>query len=427
MTRKSISLRIYRAILTVSVISMIAMVVTVMLVNEDLESTMLEVEFAQERDFILMNHTGEDVLQWESPNLAVVFVPTGKPRPAVLPRVFRGLPDNYSEEIELDGETYLITIRTVDTGLLYVAKNITHFEKRETLFQLALVFIALIIIALSFLLALLSSRRIVRPLTLLSERISRIPVGANMPRMETDYVDAELNSIATTFNRFLDELESYVRREQSLLSLASHELRTPIAVMSGALDILEVRDQLNPNDRATLKRVRRSCDEMRDNVDILLKLARREQGNQVREIFDVGSTAQQVIDDLKVSLHAEERVTLDVRSALTVNSDPTMVRMLLRNLIQNAIQHTKGNIRVMISAGIVEIEDQGTGLTTTQQAILRGEKNLAADGLTLSGLGLYIVTLMAERLGWGLDIAQTDSIGTRIRLTPESADSNWQS
>ncbi|NYT79101.1 HAMP domain-containing histidine kinase [Alcaligenaceae bacterium] len=427
MTRKSISLRIYRAILTVSVISMIAMVVTVMLVNEDLESTMLEVEFAQERDFILMNHTGEDVLQWESPNLAVVFVPTGKPRPAVLPRVFRGLPDNYSEEIELDGETYLITIRTVDTGLLYVAKNITHFEKRETLFQLALVFIALIIIALSFLLALLSSRRIVRPLTLLSERISRIPVGANMPRMETDYVDAELNSIATTFNRFLDELESYVRREQSLLSLASHELRTPIAVMSGALDILEVRDQLNPNDRATLKRVRRSCDEMRDNVDILLKLARREQGNQVREIFDVGSTAQQVIDDLKVSLHAEDRVTLDVRSALTVNSDPTMVRMLLRNLIQNAIQHTKGNIRVTISAGIVEIEDQGTGLTTTQQAILRGEKNLAADGLTLSGLGLYIVTLMAERLGWGLDIAQTDSIGTRIRLTPESADSNWQS
>ncbi|KAA0910339.1 HAMP domain-containing sensor histidine kinase [Pusillimonas sp. ANT_WB101] len=427
MTRKSISLRIYRAILTVSVISMIAMVVTVMLVNEDLESTMLEVEFAQERDFILMNHTGDDVLQWESPNLAVVFVPNDKPRPAVLPRVFRGLPDNYSEEIELEGETYLITIRTVDTGLLYVAKNITHFEKRETLFQLALVFIALIIIALSFLLALLSSRRIVRPLTLLSERISRIPVGANMPRMETDYVDAELNSIATTFNRFLDELESYVRREQSLLSLASHELRTPIAVMSGALDILEVRDQLNPNDRATLTRVRRSCDEMRDNVDILLKLARREQGNQVREIFDIITTAQQVIDDLKVSLHAADRVTLDARGALTVNSDPTMVRMLLRNLIQNAIQHTKGNIRVTISAGIVEIEDQGTGLTTTQQAILRGEKNLSADGLMLSGLGLYIVTLMAERLGWGLEIAQTDTIGTRIRLTPEGAVTDWQS
>lgn len=418
MTRKSISRRVYRAILAVSVISMIAMVVTVMLVNEDLESTMLEVEFAQERDFILMNHTGDDVLLWDSPNLAVVFVPTGKPRPAVLPRVFRGLPDNYSEETELDGETYLITIRTVDTGLLYVAKNITHFENRESLFQLALVLIALVIIALSLILAVLSSRRIVRPLTLLSERISRIPVGTHMPRMETDYVDAELNSIATTFNRFLDELESYVRREQSLLSLASHELRTPIAVMSGALEILELRDQLNANDQATLMRIRRACDEMKDNVDILLKLARREPDTEIREIFDVSATVQRVVDDLAVSHHAAERVTLDTRARLEVKSDPTMVRMLLRNLIQNAIQHTKGDIRVTISAGIIEIEDQGTGLNPTQQAILRGEKVIAADGLTLSGLGLYIVTLMAERLGWGLDIAQTDSIGTRIRLTP---------
>src|SRR5690606_1882219 len=120
---------------------------------------------------------------------------------------------------------------------------------------------ALVIIAFSLLLAVLSSRRIVKPLRLLSDRISRTPVGTSMPRMETDYADAELHSIAMTFNRFLDELESHVRREQSLLSLASHELRTPIAVMSGALDILESRNQLSSNDQATLARVRRACDE----------------------------------------------------------------------------------------------------------------------------------------------------------------------
>src|SRR5690606_9092254 len=148
---------------------------------------------------------------WDTKNLAIVFVPSGKPRPKVLPRIFQGLPDNHSAEIELDGETYLVKTETVSTGILYIAKNITHFEDRETLFTIALLVMTLVIITFSLLLAVVSSRGIVKPLRRLSERISRTPVGANMPRMKTDYVDAELHAIATTFNRFLDELESYVR------------------------------------------------------------------------------------------------------------------------------------------------------------------------------------------------------------------------
>ncbi|MFC3340131.1 sensor histidine kinase [Paracandidimonas soli] len=418
MSLKSISRKVYRSILLVSVISVIAMVATVLLVNEDLEHTMLEVEFAQERDFILMNNKSDETLVWDTPNIAVVFIPTGQPHPAALPPIFRGLPENYSAEIELGSQTYLVTVKRIETGLLYVAKDITHFEDREALFQIALIVIALIIIALSLVLAALSTRHIARPLTLLSKRISRIPVGANMPRMETDYTDAELHSIATTFNRFLDELESYVRREQSLLSLASHELRTPIAVMCGALDILELRNQLHPNDQATLKRVRRSCDEMRDNVNVLLRLARREPGDQTPEIVHVAPVIQQVIDDLKISHRAGDRVTLETESFLTVSTDPVMVRMLLRNLIQNALQHTHQDIRVTVSKNAIEIEDRGTGLTADQQAILLGQKKISPNGAALSGLGLYIVTLMTERLGWKLEIAQTDSNGTRIRLRP---------
>ncbi|NYT35349.1 HAMP domain-containing histidine kinase [Allopusillimonas soli] len=415
MTPKSISRRVYRAILAVSVVSMLAMVATVLLVNEDLEQTMLDVEFAQERDFILANDTGDDDFVWDTKNLAIVFVPSGKPRPKVLPRIFQGLPDNHSAEIELDGETYLVKTETVSTGILYIAKNITHFEDRETLFTIALLVMTLVIITFSLLLAVVSSRRIVKPLRRLSERISRTPVGANMPRMKTDYVDAELHAIATTFNRFLDELESYVRREQSLLSLASHELRTPIAVMSGALDIIELRDQLNPDDRATLARVRRACDEMRDNVNILLRLARREPGGHIEEVFDVRPAIQQVIDDLKISHQAGDRVILQCAAPLTVKTDPAMVRMLLRNLVQNALQHTASDIHVTVSQGVIEIEDKGLGLNTNQQSILLGQ-NTRHDGASLSGLGLYIVTLMTERLGWRLDIARTDSNGTRIRL-----------
>lgn len=420
MKYKSISRRVYRAILTVSAISMAVMVLTVLLVNEDLERTMLEVEFAQERDLVLMNNPGTDTFVWETPSLSVVFVPTGEPAPATLPRVFHDLPGNHAAEIAIDGETYLVTVETVSTGLLYVAKNITHFEQREALFQTALIVMTLVIMAFSLLLAVLGGRRIVRPLQLLSERISRIPVGPSMPRMETDYADAELHAIAVSFNRFLDELESYVRREQSLLNLASHELRTPIAVMSGALDVLEQRDQLHPKDRATLQRMRQSCDEMRDNVNVLLKLARRESGDPMYETIDLRRATQQVIDDLKVSHQAGARVELIAPSPLVVTSDPVLVHMLLRNLVQNAVQHSSSNIRVTLSDDAIAIEDQGPGLTNDEQAVLLGQRDIAFDGSSVSGLGLYIVTLMTERLGWKLDITQSDRNGTRISLQPRS-------
>lgn len=416
MKPRSIARRVYRAILAVSVITTLAMVATVLLVNEDLEHTMLNVEFAQERDFILQNHAGDDVFIWDTPGFSVAFLPSGEAHPPALPKIFRGLPRHYAAEIELGDETYLVTVEPASNGVLYIAKNITHFEKREALFGIALIIMALIIVAFSLLLAILSSRRIIRPLRLLSERISRIPVGPSMPRMTVDYGDVELHSIARTFNRFLDELESFVRREQSLLSLASHELRTPIAVMSGALDVMELRDQLSDNDRATLRRIRQACDEMRDNVEILLKLARRDPGDPIRESIDVGAIAQKVLDDLAVGHKLEGRARLDMASTLLVEADPVMVGMLLRNLIQNAAQHTEHDIRLTICKDSIEIEDQGPGLAVEHQAILTGRKKLAADGGALSGLGLYIVTLMAERLGWRLDIAHTDKNGTKIRL-----------
>lgn len=419
MKLRSISRRVYRTILSVSVASVLAMVVTVLLVNEDLENTMLKVEFAQERDFILMNHTGDEVFIWDTPQIAVVFSPSDDIHPTLLPEVFKGLPNNYSAEIERGDETYLVTVESVSGGVLYIAKNITHFEKREVLFQVALIVIALVILTFSLMLAVFSSRRIVRPLKLLSERISRIPVGPHMPRMKPDYEDSELHSIALTFNKFLDELESYVRREQSLLNLASHELRTPIAVMSGALEIIESRDQLSEKDRVTLARVRRACDEMRDNVNILLKLARRELENRVHEAIEVSPVAQQVISDLQSSLKGAERVRLITVSELRVQADPSIVGMLLRNIIQNAVQHTAGEIRVTVSEHFVEVEDSGTGLSAEQQAILMGKKSLSNDGAALSGLGLYIVTLMAERLAWRLEITRTNKNGTKIRVSPK--------
>lgn len=415
---KSISRRIHRAILLVSMACIAVMVVMVLEVNEDLERTMLQVEFEQELDFILQNRDDSELFVWEGFNQQLVFVPQGQATPAQMPEVFKGLPLGFSDEIKQGKNTYLVNIAVLPKGVVYIAKDITHFEDREFLFSIALGVMTLVIIGLGLWMATLSSRRIVDPLQQLSEQISEVPVGSQMPRIPVNYTDSELHSIAETFNRFLGELESYVRREQSLLSLASHELRTPVAVMSGALDILEMRGQLKPNDLATVARMRNACTEMRSNVEVLLKLSRNQSDvSPVKEVISLTALVEEVLDDLNNLFKACDRVRVTVMDKVMLRTDSILVKMLLRNLIQNALQHTQKEIDITLGKGLIQIKDRGTGFSAGQKAILGKEMNVVPGSASLNGLGLYIVTLMSERLQWPLQVTQSDSSGTVIQLT----------
>ena len=415
---KSISRRIHRAILLVSMACIAVMVVMVLEVNEDLERTMLQVEFEQELDFILQNRDDSELFVWEGFNQQLVFVPQGLATPAQMPEVFKGLPLGFSDEIKQGKNTYLVNIAVLPKGVVYIAKDITHFEDREFLFSIALGVMTLVIIGLGLWMATLSSRRIVDPLQQLSEQISEVPVGSQMPRIPVNYTDSELHSIAVTFNRFLGELESYVRREQSLLSLASHELRTPVAVMSGALDILEMRGQLKPNDLATVARMRNACTEMRSNVEVLLKLSRNQSDvSPVTEVISLTALVEEVLDDLNNLFRVQTRVRLTVIDKSMLRTDSVLVKMLLRNLIQNALQHTQKEIDITLGKGLIQIKDRGTGFSAGQKAILGKEMNVVPGSASLNGLGLYIVTLMSERLQWPLQVTQSDSSGTVIQLT----------
>ncbi|NLY34219.1 MAG: HAMP domain-containing histidine kinase [Alcaligenaceae bacterium] len=408
----------HRAILLVSMACVAVMVVMVLEVNEDLERTMLQVEFEQELDFILANRDQSELFVWEGFNQQLVFVPQGQATPVQMPEVFKGLPFGFSDEITRNGKTYLVNISVLPKGVVYIAKDITHFENREFLFSIALGVMTLLIIGLGLWMATLSSRRIVNPLRQLSEQISEVPVGAQMPRIPVNYSDSELYSIAETFNRFLGELESYVRREQSLLSLASHELRTPVAVMSGALDILEMRGQLKPNDLATVARMRNACTEMRSNVEVLLKLSRNQaDGSPVREAISLTTLVEEVLDDLNNLFKVRARVRLNIMDTIMLRSDSVLVKMLLRNLVQNALQHTQKEIDITLGKGIIQIQDRGTGFTAEQKAILGREMQVVPGSTSLNGLGLYIVTLMSERLQWPLQVTRSDSNGSVIQLS----------
>lgn len=419
---RSIARRIYWTIFSTSLVSLAAAVAVVLIGYEDLERSILELDLQAERDFVLERTDRQAPVSWKTTNVTAYYVPAQRIGSQAPPEMFRQLPFPFSGEVEIDGKTFLMTLSEVDGGRLYLAKDISLFEQREAMFERLLAAVCLGAVLLGLLLSSVSTRRLICPLRRLATTIRGTPPGPQMPRIELHAEDMELRSISESFNAFIDELEAFVKREQSLLGLASHELRTPIAVVGGALDILDQRDRLSVDDRKTLQRARRAAAEMSANTDALLQLARRGNQAESHQAVDLSVVIKAVLADLGSTAGGTERVRLELGAVPTVAADPALLRMLLSNLLRNALQHTEGDVHVRLNAGSLTVTDHGAGLPEAARHLLRERSLPPGEMAVLSGLGLYIVTLICERLGWALD-AQTSTAGTVLRL--RFADHQW--
>lgn len=401
---KSIASRIYKALFALSLISMLVTVITVLLTNENLEDVLLGSQADHIPPELLNAQHQQNLFIWDGALNKIAFIPTGTPIPDELPAPFTPSTVHKKDEIELGNQTYLINIEVTDQGTLYWARNITAFEERETTLLISVALIMAGMVILSWLLAYLSSRKLIAPLSALSEQIAALCPGKKLPPLDLNYQDRELHHIAMTMNLFLSEMEAFIEREQQLLSLASHELRTPIAVISGALDVIERRNQQQANDCQTLLRIRRASVEMADNVDALLKLSRQDTQDLPIEHINLAEAVRVIIQDTSHFYDTTQRVTVQApASEVYIVSNPVLVRILLRNVIHNALQHTNGPITVTMEHTHIAICDQGSGLPVSKLSSIPPQKNS-------SGLGLYIVTLLCEKLGWTLHI-QHDANG----------------
>jgi len=417
MTRP-IEKRIGRTVLGAVLVTFLVTVAAVIVTNEKLEDALLQLDLQSERDFILENARPNEILLWDTVMLKAYYAPPGMAVDERLPAIFHDLPLPFSGELEIGPATFLITTSEVGGGHFYLAKDITLFEKREDEFHMSLFVLGIFVVVLGVVLTRITSHQLVAPIRRLSQQIRATTPAARMQRVEAQYKDAELQAIAQSFNLFLGELETFFRREQSLMGLASHELRTPIAVIAGALDVIEQRGSIAGASAAPLARIRAAVDEMTTNVAMILKLTRRQSGDDRRERIDLTALADEVRDDLgRHHVNAVERIVVDVRmqAQAHVTADPALVKMLLRNLLGNAVQHTPGRITVTINLETLDVADEGAGLPQAYRDYLNDPQADASELLSLSGLGLFIVSLACERLGWRLQEIPAQS-GTRLRI-----------
>lgn len=414
---------IFLLVATAVAISMVAVEVLV----DDIEDTILNIELKSEAEHFKGQLRQNRFQPLKTARLEVAFKPKEAPE-SVLPNYFRNRPPPYSNEVEVGDTTLLIHGERTEmpSGTLYVAQNITAMERREFLLQITLTSIAAGMFVIGIFVSRASATYLVRPLKKLTRDVQATRPGAAMRRLSTDYRDREFADIADAFNRFLSQLEYHIEREQSFVKLASHELRTPLAVISGALDVLEQRDQLSAADQKTIRRIRSTTQLMGNDIEVLLELARSGSSEAKPESVSLNEMIGMSIADLEQNKTRRVQLIED-QNAVTVTSHPPLVRMLIRNLLQNALRHTRASVEIRIQAYKITVRDFGDGLPEHIVASLNRIDThtfnmTSPENFNNATFGLLIVRLACDRLGWQIELTRSGDKGTEFSIFPNFSD-----
>lgn len=259
---------------------------------------------------------------------------------------------------------------------------------------------------------------LVRPVRDLAQRMQAIVPGSPGARLPTTYQREEIQVIAQASNAHLERVEQFIERERSLLDQASHEFRTPIAVISGAVDVLK-KFSLPEASLPALGRIENAVQDLSETMVALLYLA-REASSQPEPM------EMTVLHDLLPRLLADHEHLLDEKPAQLrigqmqptfIAAPEAMVRIAVSNLIRNAVESTEdGEIELSLEGGVICITDSGSGFNPVEAARRYRETLRRVAPVRGQGLGLFLIGRICERFNWKLTIDQPGSRGTRAAL-----------
>jgi len=279
--------------------------------------------------------------------------------------------NRYGERFELAADGTLSGPTAATAIRLFVAVDVTNMrhavESLATGVWFTVPVVWIVMVAVGWFI----TRRAFAPVRKILDAANRIEPSHLDARLPTGPVEDELHSIAETINRMLDRLELGFRRERRFTGDASHELRGPLAKIIAEIDVALSRSRASPDYRDALDRCRTYSESLRNVVESLLLLSRLDQGEPVPDPQPVDIQTV-LVSSLSVVRHADRhRVVLELARGdepLVVPGREELLRVLARNLLENALRYSPAQERVVVRVldrptdVVIEFEDRGPGI-----------------------------------------------------------------
>ena len=217
----------------------------------------------------------------------------------------------------------------------------------------------------------------------------------------------ELNDAAESLKQSLSQQYAlqqnelaYIKHEQDMLSCLSHEMRTPIAVIAAAIAVLNKRDQLSDKDKKVLQKLMKANEQLTLMTNTLLQLWRKQPLVSQSEIIDLTLLIKQLIDEDIARVFQRVEFDIKVINNLKINQDPTLVQLVVSNLVRNACQYSTDNqVKVLIDNDLLVVSNTFDPSLTDQSPTQTSQFGF--------GLGLFLVEKICEQQGWSIVTKET--------------------
>ncbi|MDQ3676038.1 MAG: ATP-binding protein [Actinomycetota bacterium] len=243
-----------------------------------------------------------------------------------------------------------------------------------------------------------------RPVEAMRRRAAAVSLESGEESLPLPAARDEVRRLGETLNEMLDRLRRSFERERRFVADASHELRTPIAVLKTELEAL-LREDHRPETREALSAAAEEADHLARLAEDLLVLARASEGRL--PVRRERLLARKLLDGARErysgrAAQAGRSVEVHASADVAVWADPLRLRQVLGNLVDNALRHGDGTIalsaRTADGGTTIEVSDQGRGFSRELvdcafERFTRGDEARTRGG---AGLGLAIVRAVAE-------------------------------
>lgn len=253
-----------------------------------------------------------------------------------------------------------------------------------------------------------------------------------LARVTTHLELARMRQAAAVERAARNAAEALVHERDQFLSLAAHELKTPLTSIRGYIDLLIRRTMrehsLNDRDQRTLQVISQQVARLSSLVAVLLDLTRLETGQFVLNpaAIDLGALVRRVGSDAQLGL---ERHTIEVRvpdEPLLIWGDELRLEQVLQNLLNNAIKYSPSGGLITITAArengraCLMVQDQGIGIPESGQAQIFERffraSNVNAQHISGMGVGLYVVNEIVTRHGGTITVTSQEGSGSTFTV-----------
>ena len=272
--------------------------------------------------------------------------------------------------------------------------------------------------AVALLLGFVAARALERRLASVSNVAGLLTAGDLSRRLPQSGRGDEFDRLVMTVNAMLTKLETLVAAQRQVTDDIAHDLRGPLQRLRQGLE----EALANRHDDLVIDQAITELDAVLQTFAALLRIARAEAGAGARQSLDMSALVASVAEAYRpVAEEAGRSFEIDIVPDLTMNGDPALLGRMIANLLDNAMTHGAGAIRVALAAGpVLVVADEGPGVPAAERdAVLdrfvRLDRSRATPG---TGLGLALVKAAAQAHGGSVVLgpAQPDGHGLAVTV-----------